>query len=259
MAPTTMEMMIQQRLPANNTPSYILVKLRYPLPNMIRVYANDVMVDPILLTDGGLRRSINTSKCGDNIYYYTNYTTNFIITEGDCLVKVELIESIQLTTHFAMTPSQFFVNTVMSSYIDNLCALLSINDRSRVKIVGVYTGSTIVKSMILPVSNTTDNSTSSNSSNSSANTTEPSLSQVQVTINSLIQSGTYSSSMFNATGYQVISSQSSYYPPASLSSSDSSSSGVSTTLLIGTIVGAVAVIILIVLTVLYFRNKRVSE
>lgn len=223
---------------------------------MIRIYANDVMVDPILLTDTGLRRTINTSICGDNIYYYTNYTTNFIITEEDCLVKVELIESIQLTTHFAMTPSQFFVSTVMSSYIDNLCALLSITDRSRVKIVGVYTGSTIVKSMILPASNSTGNSTSSNSS---SNSTEPALPAVQATINSLIASGTYSSSMFNATGYQVLTSQSAYYPSASsLSSSGSSSSGLSTNLLIGIIIGTAALIIFIILTVLYFRNKKVG-
>jgi hypothetical protein len=224
---------------------------------MIRIYANDVMIDPILLTDTGLRRKINTSNCGDNIYYYTNYTTNFVVTEGNCFVKLELVETIQLTTHFAMTPDQFFQNTVMSNYIDNLCALLSITDTSRVKIVGVYTGSTIVQAMILPASNLTDNSSSA--SNSSANsTTDPSLATVQQTINQIIQSGVYSSSMLNATGFQVLSSTSSYFPITNNATETSTSN--SLPLLIGGIVGGVAAIIVIILTVLYcIRNKGVEE
>ena len=125
------------------------------------------------------------------------------------MITLELVETVQLTTHFAMDPSQFFTNTVMSSFIDNLCALLGVTDTSRVKIVGVYTGSTIVKTMILPpnTNNSTDNSTD-NSTNSSAfsNALEPTLAQVQVTLANLIQNGTYSGSMLNATGYQVITS-----------------------------------------------------
>lgn len=55
----------------------------------------------------------------------------------------------------------------MSNFIDNLCALLSIGDRSRVKIVGVYTGSTIIKTMILPPSVNTTNSTSTSNTTTS--------------------------------------------------------------------------------------------
>lgn len=73
-------MQVQKRLIQSNTTSYIIVKLRYPLPNMIRVHSSGVVVDPIPLTDTGLRRQLNKSKCGDNIYFYKNYTTNFVIT-----------------------------------------------------------------------------------------------------------------------------------------------------------------------------------
>ena len=43
-----------------------------------------------------------------------------------------------------MDPVDFMKDTVMSNYINNLAALLSITDQSRIKIVGVFTGSTIV-------------------------------------------------------------------------------------------------------------------
>ena len=102
----------------------------------------------------------------------------------------------------------------MSSFIDNLCALLGVTDTSRVKIVGVYTGSTIVKTMILPpnTNNSTDNSTDNSTSSSiDPATLEPTLAQVQQTLASLIQNGTYSGSMLNATGYQVITSTTALY------------------------------------------------
>jgi hypothetical protein len=59
-------------------------------------------------------------------------------------VTISLSDSIQLTTHFAMNASDFFSNTVMSSFISNLCALLNIQDQSRVKVVGVYSGSAVI-------------------------------------------------------------------------------------------------------------------
>ena len=188
-----MDFQIQKRTANSDHRNYIIVKVTYPLPNLIRISANSKVVDPLLLTDNGLRRKMNTSICGDNIYFYNNYTTHFVVTEGDCLITLELVETVKLTTHFAMDPSQFFTNTVMSSFIDNLCALLGVTDTSRVKIVGVYTGSTIVQTMILPPN---INSSSDNSN----------LAQVHLTLANLIQSGTYSGSMLNATGYHVVTS-----------------------------------------------------
>lgn len=88
MAPLKMNFIIQERQPSSLTSNYIIVKLKYPMPNMIRIYANDQIIDPILLTDQGLRRSINVSRCGDNIYYYVNRTTNFVVKEGDCSIRL---------------------------------------------------------------------------------------------------------------------------------------------------------------------------
>jgi hypothetical protein len=53
---------------------------------MIRVVdINGNIIAPILLTDynntnPGLATSLNTSQCGSNIYFYTNYTIEFVVT-----------------------------------------------------------------------------------------------------------------------------------------------------------------------------------
>lgn len=60
-------------------------------------------VRPKLLTDSGVKDQLNTSVCGDNIYYHTNRTIVFVVTAQDtCLVRVKVTESIQLTTHLSI-------------------------------------------------------------------------------------------------------------------------------------------------------------
>lgn len=174
MPPLNMQFQIVKRTPEGNNNNFVVVKMYYPLPNMIQVKVNGVVRDPILLTDGGLKRNLNTSLCGDNVYFYTNYTTNFVVTEDvNCLVEVLLTDNVQLTTHFAMNVNDFFSNSVLSSFISNLCALIGIKDTSRVKVVGVVSGSVIVTTTILPA---TDNSTGNGTS------TDPSLTQIQATL-----------------------------------------------------------------------------
>jgi hypothetical protein len=67
-----------------------------------------------------------------------------------------LTETIQLTTRFAIDVADFFANNKLSSFISNLCALLGITDTSRVKVVGVISGSTTVQTSIGPSSDPTD-------------------------------------------------------------------------------------------------------
>lgn len=143
--------------------NYIIVRIYYPLPNSIRVKLNGKIVDPILLTDynntaSGTQKDLNTSVCGSNIYYYTNRTISFVVTSAiDCLLVVEVTESVQLTTHFAADISNFFnSNSTITNFINNLCALLNIVDTSRVKVVGVFNGSTTVTAVVSP-STTTPN------------------------------------------------------------------------------------------------------
>lgn len=80
MPPLNMQYQIQKRSPNGNSSNYIVAKMQYPKPNMIQIKVNGVIKDPIMLTDTGLKRSLNKSDCGDNIYFYTNYTTHFVVT-----------------------------------------------------------------------------------------------------------------------------------------------------------------------------------
>lgn len=160
MPPLKMEFQIQKRSLAGNSSNYIVAKMKYPLPNMIRISVNKKVIEPIMITDSGIKRSLNKSICGDNIYFYTNYTIHFVVTEDrNCVVQLAVTDSIRLTTHFAVTTSNFFANNGVSSFISKLCALLGITDTSRVKIVGVTTGSTIVDVVITDVDESVDNST----------------------------------------------------------------------------------------------------
>lgn len=64
------------------------------------------------------------------------------------MVRVSLTNSIQLTARFAMDINDFFTVDGETTFVDRLCALLLIEDRSRVKIVGVYQGSVQVVAVI---------------------------------------------------------------------------------------------------------------
>ena len=198
MPPLDMWMQLQKRTPKGNNSNYVIMKIHYPLPNSIRVFVNGIRQSPIITTDltsSQLRRQLNSSICGDNIYYLKNRTIRIVITEAEkCLVKISLADSIQLTTHFAMNASDFMTDSVMSNYIDNLAALLGITDQSRIKIVGVHTGSTIVETVI-----EADNNTNSTPE------TSPDLSNISATLTDAINDGTYSSLMETNVGSPVIS------------------------------------------------------
>jgi len=58
---------------------------------------------------------------------------------------------VQLTTHFAGDVSSFFnSDSILTNFINNLCALLNIKDTSRVKVVGVFSGSITITTAISP-------------------------------------------------------------------------------------------------------------
>lgn len=61
-----------------------------------------------------------------------------------------------------MNIDDFFRDDGVTKFINRMCALLSINDTSRVKIVGIYTGSVQVVSIIDPEVVPLANSTTTN-------------------------------------------------------------------------------------------------
>lgn len=85
-----------------------------------------------------------------------------------------------------MPIEDFFTNGHNTNFINSLCALLNIRDTSRVKIVGVFTGSTTVVASVGPTSDPDNTTNSTNSTNSS----EPSVAAVAAVLASATSSGT---------------------------------------------------------------------
>ena len=96
----------------------------------------------------------------------------------------------------------------MTNFITNLCALLNIVDTSRIKIVGVHSGSTAVTSVITPSIGTSTNNTNSTNSTS----TGPSLATISTNLNNHINSGYFANVSGSALGTTVLQVQSSYFP-----------------------------------------------
>lgn len=89
-----------------------------------------------------------------------------------------------------MPIADFFRDDGVTRFINRMAALLKINDTSRIKVVGVYTGSTIVDTFINPPSIPLDNSTTANT-----NAIYNEVAELQATVNDVINSGTFSTAM----------------------------------------------------------------
>jgi hypothetical protein len=250
--PVKINFQLQTRNPNGGNPqNWAGFRLHYPLPNSIRLLLNGVIVDPILLTDvnyttSGLEQNLNTSACGSYAYLYTNYTISFIVTESpDCLVTIELTESIQLTTHFAMNISDFFSsNSSVTNFINNLCALLDIVDTSRVKVVGVFSGSTAVTAVITPSSG----SVSANGTN----VTDPSIATLSATLSTSISSGAFATGM--APNLGPVIGASSVYQPLSTDSTVEEDSKVG--LIAGLVIASVIIAAVSAVVFVYCVRKR---
>jgi hypothetical protein len=247
MAPEKLQLQLQKKSLQGNNSNYIIVKLYYPKPNSIRLELNGTEVDPMLVTDTAAS-TLNTSKCGANAYYSTNYTIIFVITEAaDCLVTVYLSETVQLTTHFAMNASDFFSNSsLQTNFIDRLSAVLGITDKSRVKIVGVYQGSLTLVTHIFP---------------SKVAGAAP-LSQVSQTLSNQIASGNLSSTMSSSGMGSMIGASSTYFAASSASTTnDSNEDSLSTGAIIGIAVGGanVAIILVVIVICVWRRNNLPSD
>lgn len=158
--PEDMIVKFQKRTPFGNSSDWIIVKLSYPKPNSIRVEVGGQIIKPISLLDNESEASLDKTFCGHNKFFYQNYTVNFVVTgHPECLVRVSLINSIQLTARFAISMEDFFKSDGAAKFVNKMCALLKITDASRVKVVGIYTGSvqlvTIIEPPMIELANST--------------------------------------------------------------------------------------------------------
>ena len=77
---------------------------------------------------------------------------------SNCTVRVTLTSSVQVTARLSVEVSTFYENNGAVKFLDLISAFLNI-PTNRLKIVGVYSGSTIVDFIITPVVSAIENST----------------------------------------------------------------------------------------------------
>lgn len=65
----------------------------------------------------------------------------------NCQVRVRLSSYLQLSARIDIPIADFYSNNGATSFITNICAFLGI-DPGRMKIVGVYSGSTVVVAIL---------------------------------------------------------------------------------------------------------------
>ena len=146
--PDDMRLMIQKKIPGGNNSDWITVKIYYPFPNMIEVQVGGSVVRPISLLINNGEEPLNPTICGSNKFFFSNRTIYFVVTgANNCMVRVSLTDSVQLTLHFAMKIADFYKVDGKTRLVDRVCALFNIKDQSRVKVVSIFTGSIIVDIM----------------------------------------------------------------------------------------------------------------
>ena len=189
---------LQQRTTlSGDSNNWIILSIYFPIQNSIRIFVNGQRQSPIITTDitvSHLRRELNTSLCGDNIYFLKNSTIKIVVTSAqDCIITLSVADSIELSATFDITPSAFMTDSVMNSYIEKIANLLSITDLSRIKIVGVHTGSTVVDTVI----------EADNFTNSTPNAS-PDISNMSDTLAASIANGSFTAIMQANVGSTVL-------------------------------------------------------
>lgn len=138
------------------------VRIYYPVANAISVFVKTNPRKPVtsILSTSDLDVTNFTSQCGANKYFYRNGTVAVLITgEKFCQVRVSLNSNVQITSRLMVDIDTFFNNGGVATFVDRMCAFLEIST-DRLKVVGVYAGSTIIDSYVTPEMNTTaENST----------------------------------------------------------------------------------------------------
>lgn len=65
-----MRLQIQQKTTIGNPEDWIIVKLKYPRPNSVRVSNRFGVVKPITLLENNGENPLNKAQCGSNKYFY---------------------------------------------------------------------------------------------------------------------------------------------------------------------------------------------
>lgn len=136
--PADLRHRLQHRTLTGQPENFVIVKYMYQYQMSIQVLVNDVIV-PYYPFDRQPDLNLHTNICGANNYFFRNRTIHFVV-HGDmnCLVRVRLINSVQINMRLATTVEEFWSSnsTQQTLFINRIASLLQI-PANRVKVVGL--------------------------------------------------------------------------------------------------------------------------
>lgn len=142
---------------AGDNTQWIGIKMYYPVPNAIAVaHSNGSTTTTILASDS---KNINdyVTSCGANKYLYKDNIVHFIVTaDASCSVRVTLTSSVQIKATLSINITDFNSGNGLATFVEQMANYLAVAS-NRIRIVGVYEGSTIVDAVIVPPPVSTEN------------------------------------------------------------------------------------------------------
>ena len=122
---------------------FVIVKLKYDVPNSIQVLVNGKIISPYVLSEN-VDLFSKTDICGANNFNPDNRTVEFVVNrKSDCIVRVRYVDSVKVNMRLSTTLEEFYQNNGVASFIDKMTSFLGI-EMSRLKIVNIRRGSVIV-------------------------------------------------------------------------------------------------------------------
>ena len=128
----------------------IRLRIEYQKPLSIHLYWNEVRQDrKFFSTMESVRDPKPLIKCGDNLWnIQENILELFINGDEDfCAIRAEQVNALMLSLRVECTVEEFFSGNMQNRFMDGIAAVLLIPIH-RIRIVGIYEGSTIVKSFL---------------------------------------------------------------------------------------------------------------
>jgi len=254
-----MRFQLQRRTTAGNNSDWIAVTIYYPVANAIIVLIGQTPVNSTILATSDEDVTNRSTICGASKYFYTNGTIAFIVTgDMDCQVRVTLTSNVQITSRLMVPIDTFFNSGGVATFLDLMCAFLNITT-DRLKVVGVYSGSTVVDFYVYPSINTT-------AANSTTTILDPVAQQAELqAILDKVQSAAPSSINLGALGavlsstgsISIINTDGSIYQPSTSTPSSNNTNKV--TIIIAVVVSLLSVGLVAVTTFLVLKKLRNRE
>ena len=124
------------------------IRIDYTEPRAVKVYRDGIPKDPNPIIDK-VQAPLSGDVCGENRWDSVNAVLEFTLIGGDhhCSLELKTMQSIQLGFRLEMTLEDFYSNNGEMTFLEKLAKQLNIS-RTRIKVVGIWKGSVVLKVMI---------------------------------------------------------------------------------------------------------------